>query len=104
MMNIISKKPLILDYSWQSEEGFMHLHLATNLRDPNDVSKGVDGLCRAGAFGRLAHILATHGAAEPKIISVISDTEVELTYVVKYSTSQLHILGRILELFSRRFR
>ena len=83
MMNTISDKPLILDYSDMSHEGFMHFHVNSILNDSNDISKGVNGLCKAGAFGRLSYLLATHGAAEPKIIKVINDPEVELTYVIK---------------------
>ena len=79
-MNIISEKPLILDYSKISDDGFMHMHVTSILRNPNDMSKGVNGLCRAGAFGRLTHILQLAGAPEPIIVSVINDPEAELTY------------------------
>lgn len=79
-MNIISEKPLILDYSNLSEIGFIHMHVSSILRDPNDMSKGVNGLCRAGAFGRLTHILQLAGAPEPIILSVINDPEAELSY------------------------
>jgi len=83
MMNTISNKPLIIDYSDMSHEGFMHFHVNSILNDSNDISKGVNGICKAGAFGRLAYILATHGASEPKIIKVINDPEVELSYVIR---------------------
>lgn len=79
-MNIISKKPLILDYSNLSDTGFMHMHVTSILRDPDDISKGVYGLCRAGAFGRLVHVLTRAGASEPTIVKVINDPEAELTY------------------------
>ena len=79
-MNIISEKPLILDYSNLSEIGFIHMHVSSILRDPNDMSKGVNGLCRAGAFGRLTHILQLAGAPEPIILNVINDPEAEMTY------------------------
>jgi|TARA_B110000914_G_scaffold142759_1_gene124982 hypothetical protein len=79
-MNIISEKPLILDYSKISDDGFMHMHVTSILRNPNDMSKGVNGLCRAGAFGRLTHILQLAGAPEPIIVSVINDPEAELAY------------------------
>lgn len=79
-MNIISDKPLILDYSNLSETGFFHMHVSSILRDCNDISKGVNGLCRAGAFGRLTHILQLAGAPEPIILNVINDPEAELTY------------------------
>jgi hypothetical protein len=79
-MTIISDKPLILDYSHLSEIGFFHMHVSAILRNPKDLSEGVNGLCRAGAFGRLAHILKLAGAAEPIIVNVINDPETELTY------------------------
>ena len=79
-MNIISDKPLILDYSNLSEIGFIHMHVSAILRNPNDITEGVNGLCRAGAFGRLAHILQLAGAPEPIILNVINDPEAELTY------------------------
>jgi len=79
-MNTISDTPLIMDYSNLSDAGFMHMHVTAILRNPEDITKGVNGLCRAGAFGRLAHILQLAGAAEPKIVNVINDPESELTY------------------------
>ena len=79
-MNIISNNPLILDYSKMSEEGFIHMHVISILRNPKDMSEGVNGLCRAGAFGRLTHILQLAGAPEPIIVSVINDPEAELAY------------------------
>jgi len=81
-MNTISDKPLIIDYSNLSEIGFIHMHVSSILRNPNDITEGVNGLCRAGAFGRLAHILQLAGAAEPIILDVINDPEAELTYVL----------------------
>jgi hypothetical protein len=78
--NIISEKPLIVNYSNMDEDSFMHFHVNDILRDSNDVTKGVYGLCRAGAFGRLVHILTRAGAPEPTIVNVINDPEAELTY------------------------
>lgn len=82
-MNIISKNPLIVDYSHLSEEGFMWMHVTPILVDPDDISKGVYGLCRAGAFGRLVHILTREGAPEPTIVKIINDAETELTYCLE---------------------
>lgn len=79
-MNIISRTPLICDYSHMSEEAFMWMFVTPILMDPDDITQGVYGLCRAGAFGRLVHILTRAGAPEPKIVNVINDPEHELTY------------------------
>jgi hypothetical protein len=79
-MNIISEKPLIVDYSDMDDKSFMHFHVTDILRDSDDASKGVYGLCRAGAFGRLVRILTRAGAPEPTIVNVINDPEAELTY------------------------
>lgn len=82
-MNIISKSPLIIDYSHLDHDSFTWLHVKPIMVDSEDITKGVYGLCRAGAFGRLVHILTRAGAPEPKIVKVINDHESELTYCLE---------------------
>lgn len=83
MENIISSDPLILDYSQMSDEGFEWMHITPILRVPDDISQGVEGLCRAGAFGRLLHVLSIHDAPVPQVVKVIKDPEAELTYELR---------------------
>ena len=61
----------------------MWMHVTPIMVDPDDIMQGVYGLCRAGAFGRLVHILTTAGAPIPKIVKVINDHESELTYCLE---------------------
>ena len=77
---IISNKPLLVDYSNMDDDAFIYMFVTPILRDPDDMSQGVYGLCRAGAFGRLVYILTKAGAPEPKIVKVINDPEHELTF------------------------
>lgn len=66
-----------------SDEAFMWMHVTPILVEPDDLSRGVYGLCRAGAFGRLVHIITSAGAPEPKVVKVINDPEHELTYCLE---------------------
>ena len=80
IMTIISNKPMLVDYSGISDEAFFAMFVMPILKDPEDISQGVYGLCRAGAYGRLVYVLAKSGAPEPKIVKVINDPEHELTF------------------------
>lgn len=80
MKTIISEDPFILDYSHQSDDDFIHHHLAPILKQDGNIKSGVNGLCKAGAFGRLMLMLYINEAPQPKIVKVIKDPESELTY------------------------
>lgn len=71
---------MLVDYSNMDDDAFIYMFVTPILRDPDDMSQGVYGLCRAGAFGRLVYILTKAGAPEPKIVKVINDPEHELTF------------------------
>ena len=59
------------------------MHVTPIMVDADDITQGVYGLCRAGAFGRLVHVLTRAGAPIPKIVKVINDAECELTYCLE---------------------
>lgn len=82
-MKTINKEPLIVDYSEQDLDYFIDQHISALLDKPGDLSSGINGCIRAGAYDRVCSILAAHGAPEPKIVKTINDQECELTYVVE---------------------
>lgn len=84
LMNMtITSKGMIVDYSHQSEDDFIYHHIQDILDEPGDLSSGVNGCIRAGAYERVCSILRRHGAPKPRIVETINDPEVELTYIVE---------------------
>lgn len=66
-----------------TNEAFIYRHIESILDVPGDLSSGVNGCIVASAFDRACEILEAHGAPRPKIVQIINDPEVELTYIVE---------------------
>lgn len=82
-MKTMNTDPFIIDYSYQDDETFIHQHIKDLLDEPGDLSSGVNGCIRAGAWNRVCEILQRNGAPKPRIIHTINDPECELTYIVE---------------------
>ena len=79
----MSTDPFIVDYSHQDDKTFIYHHIQDILDKPGDLSSGVNGCIRAGAWNRVCEILQRYGAPKPRIVETINDPEVELTYIVE---------------------
>lgn len=66
-----------------SEEEFIFRYIEDILDVPGDLSSGINGCIIKSAFDRACQILEAHGAPKPRIIQVIEDPEVEITYIVE---------------------
>lgn len=64
------------------EHDFISWYLDDILTDKENPAAGVEGCILARAYNRAQVILAKHGV-ELKIVMVIRDPEVELTYLIK---------------------
>ena len=73
----------IANYDNLEKSKFIHDHLESILVTSGDLSSGIRGCIKAGAWNRANKILSASGAPKPIIVQVINDPEVELTYIVE---------------------
>lgn len=66
-----------------TDKDFIYKYIESILDVPGDLSSGINGCIVASAYDRACQILEAHGAVKPKIVQVINDSEVEITYIVE---------------------
>ena len=66
-----------------TNDEFIYKHIESILDVPGDLSSGINGCIVASAYDRACQILEAHGAPKPRIVHVINDPEVEVTYIVE---------------------
>ena len=66
-----------------TEKDFIFRHIESILDVPGDLSSGINGCIVKSAYDRACKILEANGAPKPRIIQVIEDPEVEVTYIVE---------------------
>lgn len=66
-----------------TDKDFIYKYIESILDVPGDLSSGINGCIVASAYDRACQILEANGAVKPKIVQVINDPEVEITYIVE---------------------
>ena len=66
-----------------TEKDFIFKYIESILDVPGDLSSGINGCIVKSAYDRACKILEANGALKPRIIQVIEDPEVEVTYIVE---------------------
>jgi hypothetical protein len=66
-----------------TDKDFIYEHIESILDVPGDLSSGINGCIVKSAYDRACKILEAHGATKPRIVQVIEDPEVEVTYIVE---------------------
>lgn len=83
MYNTYTYNTYIANYDDADRSKFIYDHLESILVNSGDLSSGVRGCIKAGAWNRAKKILSSSGAPRPVIVQVINDPEAELTYIVE---------------------